>query len=280
MSFLKYAAVYALTPPEIKIDFNVVLTGALADIVSLLKELGYDGVEINISDPMLVDSNEVIKEVEEKALEIPVISTGLSYLRYGFSLSASDNEREKAIKILHEHMKIAYKLKSNGIVIGLIRGKCPKKELYNICMKKLIDSLSQLNRHAENLNLNIYIEPMNRSITNLINSVNEAIEIVEKLGSEKMKILFDTYHASLEEKNIYKAIEKASKHIGYIHVADDNRGIPGTGNLDWVRIMKKLRSVGYNGYLSLEAIMGNNIALSLKKTVNFLKSIEKDASNR
>lgn len=272
---MKYAAVYALTPSEMKIDFNVVLTGTLANIVSLLEELGYNGVEVNISDPTLVDSNEVIKVVKEKGLEIPVISTGLSYLRYGFSLSASDYERGKAIRILHEHMKIAYKLESNGIVIGLIRGKCPEKGLHKIYMRRLMDSLSQLNKYAENLNLNLYIEPINRSITKLINSVDEAIKIIEKLGSKKIKILFDTYHASLEEKDIYKAIEKASRYMGHVHVADDNRGIPGTGNLNWTRIIRKMRSEGYNGYLSLEAIIGENMRLSLKKTVNFLKSIEK-----
>lgn len=92
---------------------------------------------------------------------------------------------------------------------------------------------------------------MNRYETDLINKLDEALEIIKQF--KNIKILLDTFHTMLEERNVYDAILRGGKNIAHVHVADSNRLAPGLGMLDWEKIVFRLKRIGYNGYISIEA---------------------------
>lgn len=119
-----------------------------------------------------------------------------------------------------------------------------------------LQSLRQIIRVAEALNIDYCFEVVNRYEQFLFNTAKEAIAFAEELGSPRAKIHLDTYHMNIEEDNMYAAIAYAgvSGKLGHVHVGESNRRIPGVGshNIDWSLIAKALNSVAYKGAIVME----------------------------
>ncbi len=267
MSRLKLSIVQAIATD---VEFSVVISAPLEKILSRLQELGYDGVEYNISNPFQVDVREVKRVTEKYGLEVSAISTGLSYLRYGYSLSSSSSEyRGKALEFFKKYIEIAQELGSYKVVVGLARGKCEGD-----CIKakeRLRESLKIIDEYASEHSVLIVFEPLNRYETDLINKLDEAIEFIKDYRN--VRILFDTFHMMLEERSPYEAILRANKYIGHFHAADSNRLAPGLGILDWEKIVYRLLRIGYRGYISVEARGEPDLDTLLETSVRTLKPL-------
>lgn len=268
MALLKLSAVYAVTPD---VEFDVVIRGPARQVLSLIKSLGYDGVEYSIPNPFEVNVHELKRITEDIGLEVSALSTGLSYLHYGFSLSSlNTNLRKKSLEFFHKYIDISVDLNANKVVIGLARGECGKADCKKV-KQVLMDSLKILDSYAYERGVTLVFEPLNKYETDLINRVCEAIDLIKDLKSTKL--LLDTFHATLEEKSVYDAVEEAGPYIGHVHVADSNRRAPGMGMLDWERIIYKLIKVGYRGYLSVEARAEPSFEELLKTSIKTLKPL-------
>ena len=267
MGLLKLSAVHAIATG---VEFDVVITAPLENVLSKLQRLGYDGVEYNISNPFEVNIAELKSTTKRYGLEISAISTGLSYLRYGYSLSSSNNEyRDKAIEFFKKYIEVAEELEAYKVVIGLARGKCEGD--CRAAKERLKKSLEILDEYAGRHGVILVFEPLNRYETDLINRLSEAIELTQQYSN--IKILFDTFHMMLEEQNLYDAILRAGNHIGHFHVADSNRLAPGLGMLDWEKIIYRLLRTGYRGYISVEARSEPSLETLLEVSARTLKPL-------
>ncbi len=267
MKLLKLSAVHALATD---VEFDVVIRGPIKHVMSLMKSLGYDGVEYNIPDPFKVNIGDLKRITSSFGLEVAAISTGLSYLRYGYSLSSSKSDlRKKALEFFHKYIDMAVELDARKVIIGLARGKCEGE-----CKRAkeiLRDSLEKLDAYAHERGVILLLEPLNRYETDLINRISEALEFIKEFKS--IRLLLDTFHATLEERSVYEAIDFAGSYIAHVHVADSNRLAPGMGILDWERIIYRLIKVGYRGFLSVEARAEPDFEEMLKTACNTLKPL-------
>ncbi len=267
MSRLKLSAVHALAKG---VEFYVVIKAPLDEVLGKLQRYGYDGVEYNISNPYEIEAGELKKKTKSHGLEVSAISTGLSYLRYKYSLSSPNkNSRSKAVEFFKKYIEIAEKLEAYKVVIGLARGKC--EDNCNNALRRLEESLNVLDDYAGKHNVILVLEPLNRYETDLVNRLEEAINLVNKY--ENIKLLFDTFHIMLEEKNVYDAILKAGSNIGHFHVADSNRLAPGMGMLDWEKIIYRLLRTGYKGYVSVESRIEPDLDTMLRISAKTLKPL-------
>ena len=267
MSRLKLSAVHALAKG---VEFRVVIKAPLERVLKKLQEYGYDGIEYNISNPYEVDVVELKRKTRNHGLGVAAISTGLSYLRYGYSLSSRDeHERNMAIKFFKKYIEIAEKLEAYKVVIGLARGRC--KGDCSDALRRLEESLKILDNYAGEHSVILVFEPLNRYETDLINKLEDALNLISKY--ENVKILFDTFHMMLEEKNVYEAILRAGNTIGHFHVADSNRLAPGMGMLDWEKIIYRLLRTGYEGYISVESRIEPDLDTMLRVSAETLKPL-------
>ena len=78
-------------------------------------------------------------------------------------------------------------------------------------------------------------------------------ELAEAVAHRRVGILFDTFHANIEEKNIAMGLERVGKHIVHVHTCENDRGIPGTGHVAWPEVFGALRSIGYSGWWTIES---------------------------
>ena len=249
MSILRLGVAYAVRE---EVGFEALVEAPLEKVLDMLTELGFSGIELNIANPMKFDVKRYRKAIEDRGLQVPVISTGLSYLTYGYSLTHSDSEmRRRSIEFFTKYAEIAHEFGCDRVVIGLARGRGDNPHALDM----LKDSIAKILETTEALGTILLLEPLNRYETKLINKVSQFIEFVKSMGyPQRIRMLFDTFHMALEERDPYTALLQSKNYIGYVHLADSNRLAPGMGMIDWLKVIAILKAIGYNYFVTVEAI--------------------------
>jgi D-psicose/D-tagatose/L-ribulose 3-epimerase len=103
------------------------------------------------------------------------------------------------------------------------------------------------------LQITICIEPLNRFESYFLNTVEDGLKLVNDIGSINVKLLLDTFHMNIEEKDISSAIRAAGDKIGHFHACENDRGIPGSGHIDWEGVASALSEIRYDGYVTMES---------------------------
>ena len=228
--------------------------GQLEKNIAKIKNLGYDGVELAVRDPNLVNLEKISKIIDEYGLTVPAIGTGQAYREEGLSFTDPDTSiREKSIQRIKDQINFASHFQAI-VIIGLIRGKVQRDVDRNQAMKWFELALIKCMDLADKKGVKLVIEPINRYETDLVNTVVECLELINKIGNENIGLLFDTFHANIEEVSIEESIRKASNSLFHFHVADSNRWAPGYGHLDFGKIINVLKKIEYGSFLSAEIL--------------------------
>jgi sugar phosphate isomerase/epimerase len=228
---------------------------------------GYDGVELAITDPGSIEIQGIKRLLKNYRLDVSALTTGQAYGVDGLSLTSLDEGvRREAIRRIKDHIKLARDLRA-VVIIGLIRGEGGRKEAKQL----LIEALQECAEFDRKVKL--ALEPLNRYETKLVNNVDEALEILDQVEMENIGILFDTFHANIEETSMEESIKKADKRLFHVHVADSNRWAPGFGHIDFGQVIKALKEINYQGFLSLESLPKPSATRCIKETVSYLKKL-------
>ncbi|HEV7252884.1 MAG TPA: sugar phosphate isomerase/epimerase family protein [Mesorhizobium sp.] len=114
--------------------------------------------------------------------------------------------------------------------------------------------LERAARSAKAHGLKLGVEPCNRYETHLMNRGIDAARIIERVGADNIFIHLDTYHMHIEEESFSAGFEAAAPYLGYVHVSEANRGVPGRGMLNWTAAFKAMAEIGYSGPITLESM--------------------------
>lgn len=156
-----------------------------------------------------------------------------------------------------------------------------------------VASLKEIIKIAEDRDVTMCFEVVNRYEQFLCNTVAEGVAMAEEVGSPNCKVLVDTYHMNIEEDNMIDAIHYAARRqkIGEIHVGESNRRVPGTGktNMDWAAIFGAIREIGYDGLITMEPFLVEGLPISSRicvwrdlsqraDTQGFIENVRKGAA--
>lgn len=119
----------------------------------------------------------------------------------------------------------------------------------------------------------VLLEPLNRYESRFLNSVADCLDAVVAVGDPHAGLLLDFFHCSIEEANLGHTIRQAAQHIMHVHVADNNRLLPGKGNIDWPACFASLRSVEFDGYANFECSTSGDPSITLPATAAYLRTI-------
>lgn len=237
-------------------------------------DLGYDGVELAVREPGILDVENLRALLKKYKLEVPAIGTGQAFVEEGLSFSSDSAEvREKAIVRIKAHVDLAAQLDTN-VIIGLIRGRgssIPSENAENIrLMKKALATCAD---YAAEKSVSLYFEPLNRYESSLVNTIDEGIEMILELGRKNVKLLIDTFHMNIEEASLFGSIAKAMPYTGHVHFADSNRHAPGAGHIEFSDIVNLLNQLGYDGYISMEMLPLPTAGKAAEMSVKYLREI-------
>ena len=245
--------------------------GNLAENVAKIKALGYDGVELAVRDPAQLDSAFLISLLNKHNLPVPALGTGQAYVEEKLSFTDPRQDvREMAIARFKSQAMLASKLNAM-VIIGLVRGTSGGQVDVETAEGWLVDALREC--AVVNSNVRFAIEPINRYETNLVNTVQSGLQLLEKVGRKNVGLLLDTFHMNIEEVVVTESIHAAKDSLFHFHVADSNRWHPGAGHIDFRSVLNALSDVGSAGFVSAEILPLPDSDLAARRAIEYLRAL-------
>lgn len=217
--------------------------------VRRLAGYGYESLEIQ-GEPYKYDTKAVRKLLDDHGVRCWGSVTLMLDDRN--LLAQSEEQRAASIRYVNDCVTMVMEL--GGSVISLVPGTVGKITPDSTPDNEwawCVDALKEVYDHAQRCGVRIGIEPINRFETYFINRGAQALALAEAVGPD-CGVCLDIFHMNIEEDDPMQAIRDAAGRLVNFHVADNNRMACGMGTLDWKEIVSTLRSVGYDGALSVE----------------------------
>ncbi len=251
----------------------VAFKGDFESNVAKIASYGYQGVELAIRDPKLVNPAELEAVVRKHNLVVPAIGTGQAWGEEGLSFTSDDPDiRRAAIERVKSHIPLAARFKA-AIILGLIRGITPKGQTHEQSMAYLVEALQECSAAAASHGVRYALEPLNRYETDLIHTVADGLDLIERVGADNFGLLLDTFHMNIEEPSIEESIRTCGDRIFHFHVADSNRWPPGAGHLDFMSILEALFETGYDGWVSGEFMPVPDADTGAQRAILYLNAL-------
>jgi sugar phosphate isomerase/epimerase len=119
-------------------------------------------------------------------------------------------------------------------------------------MSTIIDPLREMSLFAKDRGVDLLIEPLNRYSTPVCTTSADAMYVVKSIAQENVGLLLDTFHMNIEEDSIECSIKNSKGLLKHIHLADNNRKMPGFAHINFREIVNALRELEFDGYMSFE----------------------------
>jgi D-psicose/D-tagatose/L-ribulose 3-epimerase len=141
-----------------------------------------------------------------------------------------------------------------GVTYGLLgeRTNAPPTEAELDNVAKAIDAAG---KHAAARGIELGLEAVNRYETHLLNTAEQTVAMIERIGQPHLFVHLDTYHMNIEENGVANGIVIAGDHLRYIHLSESHRGVPGTGTVPWDEIYGAMAGIGFQGGLVVESFI-------------------------
>jgi Sugar phosphate isomerases/epimerases len=224
------------------------------DLIDRVKRLELDFIEIPLMTLDTFDAVAVKKRLEDAGLDA-VTSTVL--LR-GTDITSPDPAiRAKGIEYLKDCARATAAIGKTNLS-GVVYSEHVKNANARPAEQEwewAAEGLREAAVYARELGVQIGLEPVNRYESNLINTCEQALKLKNMVGEPNIKIHLDTYHMNIEEKSFYEATKAAGSDLIHYHICENDRGIPGTGLVDWDSIFRALSELNYTGYAALESFV-------------------------
>lgn len=249
-------------------------TSDQTDLLEKIAAMGFDFVELPVEDPAHFDAKQLKPVLQRLQLEA-VICTAVTQQR---DLTASDPEaRQQALDYFEACLQLAQELGASCVAgplyapVGKARLDTPEQRQAE--WQRSVASLTLLAESAGRRGVKLGLEPINRFETDMVNTVEDAMAMIDAVGSPHLGISLDSFHMNIEETDFRRALELAGERLVHIQVSDSHRGVPGEGNSDWTGLREGLRAIGYDGKLAIESFSPN--ASSLAAAVCIWRSFAK-----
>jgi 5-keto-L-gluconate epimerase len=266
--------------PNKSVFSPLLFSGDMEEGLKNVSSLGFNGVELSLLDSGALDQAWIIDKIKNYKLSVYTIATGQTYYTDGYSLyNIEEDKREKTIERIKAHIDFASRLGAM-VIIGGIRGRTTGEAGESkITIKQKDDGKSALDKcvnYAQKKRITLLLEPINRYETNIINTLEEGVKLIEEIGSENLRLLPDTFHMNIEEKSIEESILKYKSHIGYIHFSDSNRQAPGLGHLDFKKIISTLVKMNYRNAIGIEILPKPDDFSAAEQAITYLRKLEEE----
>ncbi len=220
-------------------------------IMPRLKEHGIDGLEIPMFEPAKLDAKEIRRTAEANELECTVCAI------LPQNLSPISNERtirgeahEHLVRCVETTRDMGARLLGGPLFapIGFLPGRQRTIDEWNWA----VEEFQNLSHVLDTYEVNLALEPVNRSETFFVRTAAEAKALCEAIHHPRIGITIDTFHANIEEKNTARAMQMLGHLLKHVHVSENDRGLLGSGHIDFPAIISGLREIHYEGYLMIE----------------------------
>ncbi len=227
-------------------------------LLEKFKKMGFDTVEMPPFDQVNFPAKKVNSLAKELGLDINIA--------YGMEpehniISPDKTVRRAGIDFTKKLVDISYEAGAKifgGVIYvpwGYITGKAPSKDEWNWGVEGFREVAEYTKKCGD---LILCVEPVCRMESHFINTLDTGSRFVKDIGMPNVKLIMDTYHMIREENSFYEPIIANKNNIAYVHANENQRGIPGSGLVDWDEVFRGLHDIKFDGCLTLESFDPTN----------------------
>ena len=212
---------------------------------------GYDVLEIPLIEPRAVDAGAIARLLEQHGLRTV---TSLALPAAADISSADPDCVARGEGLLNEALAVSRDLGSTfmgGVLYSALRKYETAASTEGRASSVAV--LRRLAGRAQEMGITLGLEPVNRYESNLINTGDQALELIAATGADNISLHLDSYHMNIEEGDVAGAIRRYRGRIGYVHVNESHRGYLGSGSIDFSAFFRALAEAGYGGAVTFEA---------------------------
>jgi D-psicose/D-tagatose/L-ribulose 3-epimerase len=219
----------------------------------VLKKTGYDGIEI----PLFEGDPEHYAKIGQAARDNGLRTTAVCVMPDEAHDCLSDDPKIQDAALGHIKWAVDCLDATGGEVLcgpfhqplGIFSGDPPTSQQ----RANMVSVHKRAAAYAAERNIKLGVEPLNRFECYVLNTVEDAAETVGQVDAANYGLLYDTFHANIEEKDPVGVIAPHLKAISHVHFSENDRGTPGKGHVPWLETMSALKSGGYNGWCTIES---------------------------
>lgn len=229
-------------------------TAAVKELAPKVKGMGFDIFELSCENPNLLDLKEVKKILDANNLDA-IICGAFGPDR---NICSKDSKISQNARTYIRWLIDAASELGSAVVCGPMYSAVGKDHLEDPADRqrewdRAVTGIREMATYAQQNGVKLAFEPLNRFETDMINVVEQGNMFIEDVGMPNLGFHLDTFHMHLEEKNSGQAIRLAGEKIFHFHACENDRGVPGTGQVHWKEIAQALKDVKYDGPVVIES---------------------------
>ena len=255
----------------------------LEEAIRRLARIGYDGIEIGCAAPHAFPAH--LSADRRRELRSILQTEGLAPVSLlpapgggpgNNAASPLSEERQSTIDHYKEVVDLAADLGAPLVlyIAGWLVFGTTRQEGFRYST----DCLAEVARHAATRSITIVVEPTSAD-SNLIETADDALELMRASGEPNVKVMFDTYHVMYRNEVSSDYVHAMAPHLAHIHCADTDRLAPGDGEVNWRGVLQAVKDVGYDGYLTMEIGFNNRRGDPddyAFRALSYLKNLERE----
>jgi len=240
-----------------KIGMNLLLwtahlTAEHAPVLEKIKRAGFDGVEVPLFEGDAAHFAAMKKALSAQGLGCTTVTVMDEKTN---PVSPDKAVRDAALTRLKWVLDMSAAVGSNLVcgpvhsALGIFSGHGPTDDE----KKRAVEVLRAAAEYAGTVNVRIAAEYLNRFESYFLTTAKDAAALVQSVNHPNFGMMYDTFHANVEEKDPPKAFAEVAKHVIHYHVSENDRGTPGKGHVPWAEHFRAVRQANYDGWLTIEA---------------------------
>jgi D-psicose/D-tagatose/L-ribulose 3-epimerase len=225
---------------------------SLLPLLPRVKEWGFDGIEVPLINPREFQAEVLRKGLADNGLE----ATACSVIPGKLSLISESAEVrgatiEHLTRCIEAAASVGIKIIAGPLYspVGYLPGRRRNADEWSWAVEGYQALLPVLDAH----DVTLCIEPLNRFETYFLNTTADAVALMNAVDNKRIRILFDTFHANIEEKDVAGALLTTGGVLAHVHTCENDRGTPGSGHVPWSGVRSVLDVLNYDGWLTIES---------------------------
>lgn len=245
------------SPIIMKIGMNLLLwtsnvTPNDHPVLRNLKKTGFDGVEVPVFEGDLSQYKElgkVLRDLGLGATAVTVMGADTNPISPDKKIRAASIDRLKWV--IDRSAAFGAEILCGPLhsALGVFSGHPPTKDEF----ARAVEAFKKVSDYAATAKVELAVEYLNRFENYFLTTARDGLKFVNAVDKPACGMMWDSFHAHIEEKSAAPCIEAIRARLKHVHISENDRGTPGTGQIHWQETFRALRKIGYDRWLTIEA---------------------------
>ncbi len=221
-------------------------------LIEQIKSWGYDGIELPMFEYDIEANRKIgdhLKQLELGATAVTVCTPEENPVSPDANIRAAALDRLKKAIDACQAAGVTHLCGPIHSALGEFTGEGRTEQEW----ERAQEVLGKAAEHAQQAGVTLVVEYLNRFECYFLNCAEDCARFTREVNHPNLKMMYDTFHANIEEKSISNAVQACKDQLVHVHISENDRSTPGEGGVNWDASFAALKEAGYDGWFVIEA---------------------------